>query len=88
MDDHQECAVTGESYVRLRGLPPSQRVCQEPTRKEGAQRMKTGPPKGSAGTELTVDNAALILSKDPNTHTHTHTNSHFGGAGDLPQPGI
>lgn len=48
--------------------------------------MKIGPTKGSAGTELTVDNAALILSKDPNTHTHT--NSHFGGAGDLPQPGI
>ena len=86
MDDHQECAVTGESYVHLRGLSPSQHECQELTRKEGAQRMKIGPTKGSAGTELTVDNAALILSKDPNTHTHT--NSHFGGAGDLPQPGI
>ena len=35
--------------------------------------MKIGPTKGSAGTELTVDNAALSLSKDPNTHTHTHT---------------
>lgn len=49
--------------------------------------MKTGPTKGSAGTELTVDNAALILSKDPNTHTHTHKFP-LGGAGDLPQPGI
>ena len=35
--------------------------------------MKIGPTKGSAGTELTVDNTALTLSKDPNTHTHTHT---------------
>ena len=72
MDDHQECAVTGESYVCLRGPPPSQHVCQEPTKKQGAQRMKIGPTKGSAGTELTVDNTALTLSKDPNTHTHTH----------------
>ena len=37
--------------------------------------MKIGPTKGSAGTELTVDNEARILSKDPNTHTHTYTHS-------------
>lgn len=51
--------------------------------------MKIGPTKGSAGTELTVDNEALILSKDPNTHTHTHIHTFdLSGAGDLPQPGI
>lgn len=51
--------------------------------------MKIGPTKGSAGTEFTVDNEALILSKDPNTHTHTHIHTfNLSGAGDLPQPGI
>ena len=78
------------SKMSLCLIEDSQHVCQEPTKKQGAQRMKIGPTKGSAGTELTVDNAALSLSKDPNTHTHTHThtNSHLSGAGDLPQPGI
>lgn len=85
MDDHQECAVTQSANGHLRGLPPSQHVCQELTRKEGAQRMETGPPKVLLGQSLLW---TMRLSSFPKTLTHTHTNSHFGGAGDLPQPGI